>query len=50
MKFEDFSLRVSYETDGKEVVVSDGDGIISVEKIAEGDRFVVRLDAAKKSA
>ena len=48
MKFEDFSLRVSYETDGKEVVVSDGDGIISVEKIAEGDRFVVRLDAAKK--
>ena len=48
MKLEDFVLRVTYLSENGETVVSDGDSVVSVEKIIEGERLVVTLHTAKK--
>ena len=48
MKLEDFVLRVTYLSENGETVVSDGDSVVSVEKIVEGERLVVTLHTAKK--
>lgn len=41
-------MRIAYELDGREVVVEDGDDVVSVEKFLEGERLVVTLNAAKR--
>lgn len=48
MKMKDFVLRIVYESDGKEFVVSDGDALVSVVREDSDDRLVVRLVASEK--
>lgn len=48
MRLEDFSLRITYELDGNEVVVDGGDKVLSVSRILDGDRLVVSINATKK--
>ena len=48
MKLENFSLRVVYERNGKETVVTEGDPVVSVEKVIEGNRLTVILRASER--
>lgn len=48
MRLEDFSLRIVYEADGRDIALSDGDDTVSVERRVTGDTLVVTLRSCAK--